>query len=85
MENLTDQIQVSEVSVGALQFLNASGLESFRASWNHTTDLMLSDRRVGQAMAHGFLSLRMAFRIVTSFRMQATMATFAGFPAARSR
>ena len=29
MENLTDQIQVSEMSVGIVQFLNASCLESF--------------------------------------------------------
>ena len=46
---------------------------------------VLSDRRGGQAFAHGFLSLRMALRMVTSLRMQATMATFAGFPAARRR
>ena len=48
-------------------------------------NLTLSDRRVGQAGAHGFLSLRIALRIVMSFRMQATMATFAGFPAALRR
>ena len=46
---------------------------------------VLSDRHGGQAFAHGFLSLSIALRMVTSLRMQATMATLAGFPAARIR
>lgn len=37
MENLTDQIQVSEVSVGILQFLNASGLGQSQALWSVLT------------------------------------------------
>ena len=37
MENLADQIQVSEVSVGILQFLNASGLGLSQALWSVLT------------------------------------------------
>src|SRR5262245_36465622 len=47
--------------------------------------LTLSDRCVFQAVAHGFLSLRMALMIVTSLHSQAIMSTLAGFPEALRR
>jgi dihydroxyacid dehydratase/phosphogluconate dehydratase len=40
----------------------------------------LSDRVSGQAVCHGALAFRMALRMVSSLRRQATMATFLGRP-----
>lgn len=45
---------------------------------------ILSDCLGGQACCHGLRSRMMALSMVKSLRMQATMATVAGFPAALS-
>lgn len=64
----------------ACRFSLAARGPSTYASFDMALRAKLSDCVAGQAACHGFWSRRMALRMVSSLRMQATMATILGFP-----